>query len=107
MNIALTDMSIQFEVLAVNVEVEALRNIHNLQVLSGSLCCTCLQLHQVWKVLASSLTSCWLVRCRSVWTLWRSRDISVHSIIKACFTLAPRAQNRIASIRTRDTLFFL
>lgn len=34
MTTALTDMSIQFEVLAVNVEVEALRNIHKLHVLS-------------------------------------------------------------------------
>lgn len=35
MTTALTDMSIQFEVLAVNVEVEALRNIHKLQVHSS------------------------------------------------------------------------
>lgn len=66
MTTALTDMSIQFEVLAVNVEVEALRNIHNLQVHSSSLCRTTLQLQLCWKVLAPSLTSQLARACRIV-----------------------------------------
>jgi hypothetical protein len=63
---ALTDMSIQFEVQAVYVDVEAPRNVHKLQGHSIHRFDVDQRLLLVWKVLASSLTYLACAHCRIV-----------------------------------------
>lgn len=100
MTTALTDMSIQFEVLAVNVEVEALRNIHKLQVDHSAA-----TLHVADVEGSGEFSDVFVGSCANgEW--WRSRDISMHSIIKASLTRATPAQTWTALTRTQYTLSF-